>query len=183
MGATPSSTSRAVSSTSMSSTTKYPIVGPNDIMSKKRHGSSNGPVQEELRWHVSRKKADNICNFNRHFAEPSGSAFKNQKYLDEFKNAKANGVTMKFYDSVTGVLLFEAPKSRSHDAFERESRLHGWPSFRDDEVNWENVRCLKNGECVSLTGTHLGHNLPDRNGNRYCINLVSIAGHPVESKA
>ncbi|KAG7346217.1 hypothetical protein IV203_005285 [Nitzschia inconspicua] len=167
MGATPSSTSsRAVSSTSMSSTTKYPIVGPNDIMSKKRHGSSDGPVQEELRWHVSRKKADNICNFNRHFAEPSGSAFKNQKYLDEFKNAKANGNTMKFYDSVTGVLLFEAPKSRSHDAFERESSRHGWPSFRDDEVDWEN-----------------GHNLPDRNGNRYCINLVSVAGHLVEPKA
>jgi hypothetical protein len=23
----------------------------------------------------------------------------------------------------------------------------------------DNVRCLKNGECVSLSGTHLGHNL------------------------
>ena len=29
-----------------------------------------------------------------------------------------------------------------------------------------------------LQGTHLGHNLPDKNGNRYCINLVSIAGYP-----
>ena len=48
---------------------------------------------------------------------------------------------------------------------------------------WENVRCLKDGETVSLTGTHLGHNLPDRSGNRYCINLVSIAGQPTPSVA
>lgn len=32
----------------------------------------------------------------------------------------------------------------------------GWPSFRDQEVVWENVRVLKDGETVSLTGTHLG---------------------------
>jgi peptide methionine sulfoxide reductase MsrB len=25
-----------------------------------------------------------------------------------------------------------------------------------------------------------GHNLPDWKGNRYCINLVSVAGRPVE---
>merc|ERR1711936_160026 len=25
---------------------------------------------------------------------------------------------------------------------------HGWPSFRDSEVVWENVRCLKTGETV-----------------------------------
>jgi peptide methionine sulfoxide reductase MsrB len=31
---------------------------------------------------------------------------------------------------------------------------------------------------VSLAGTHLGHNLPDKKGNRYCINLVSCAGRP-----
>jgi peptide methionine sulfoxide reductase MsrB len=29
---------------------------------------------------------------------------------------------------------------------------------------------------VSVDGTHLGHNIPDGEGNRYCINLVSIAG-------
>ena len=37
---------------------------------------------------------------------------------------------------------------------------------------------LSDGETVSASGTHLGHNLPDRSGNRYCINLVSIAGRP-----
>lgn len=47
------------------------------------------------------------------------------------------------------------------------------------KVVWENVRILKgSGETVSVDGTHLGHNLPDRRGNRYCINLVSVAGKP-----
>lgn len=45
---------------------------------------------------------------------------------------------------------------------------------------WENVRCLENGEAVSIDGTHLGHNLPDSKGNRYCINLVSVAGRPAD---
>ena len=36
----------------------------------------------------------------------------------------------------------------------------------------------KDGEAVSMQGTHLGHNLPDRKGNRYCINLCSVAGNP-----
>ena len=54
------------------------------------------------------------------------------------------------------------------------------PSFRTNEVNWDAVRVLPNGEVVSTTGTHLGHNLPDHTGNRFCINLVSIAGKPKE---
>ena len=37
---------------------------------------------------------------------------------------------------------------------------------------------LPDGEAVSIDGTHLGHNLPDGKGNRYCINLVSVAGRP-----
>ena len=36
------------------------------------------------------------------------------------------------------------------------------------------------GETVSVDGTHLGHNLPDDAGNRYCINLVSVAGRPCD---
>lgn len=80
---------------------------------------------------------------------------------------------------MTGKALFVAPRGRSVEEFLEESRAHGWPSFRDEEVVWENVRCLPNGEAVSVDGTHLGHDLPDRNGNRYCINLVSVAGNPV----
>lgn len=41
-----------------------------------------------------------------------------------------------FYDSVSGRPLFVAPRGRSWDEFEAESRSHGWPSFRDEEVVW-----------------------------------------------
>jgi hypothetical protein len=51
-----------------------------------------------------------------------------------------------------------------------------------EQVVWENVRCLDNGEAVSVDGTHLGHNLPDSKGNRYCINLVSVAGYPEDQQ-
>ena len=94
----------------------------------------------------------------------------------------AEGEEINFYDSNSGKLLFTAPRGRSMDAFLSESRSHGWPSFRDEEVNWDYVRCLKDGETVSVDGTHLGHNLPDRKGSRYCINLVSVAGRPEEEK-
>ena len=32
------------------------------------------------------------------------------------------------------------------------------------------------GEVRSVCGLHLGHNIPDRGGDRYCIDLVCIAG-------
>jgi peptide methionine sulfoxide reductase MsrB len=86
-----------------------------------------------------------------------------------------------FYDSVTGKPAFIAPRGRTWEAFVRESKSHGWPSFRDAEVIQENVRVLANGEAVSPAGTHLGHNLPDGTGNRYCINLVSVAAPPPKS--
>ena len=47
------------------------------------------------------------------------------------------------------------------------------------QVVWDNVRVLADGEAISLNGTHLGHNLPDRSGNRYCINLCCVAGSPL----
>ena len=89
---------------------------------------------------------------------------------------------MTYFDSVTGKPLFIAPQNRTFKEFLQESQAHGWLTFRDDEVVWENVRCLKNGEVVSLAGTHLGHNRPDgdpiRPVNRYSINLVTISGSP-----
>ena len=88
---------------------------------------------------------------------------------------------MTYYDSVSGKPLYIAPRGRTMQAFLKESKGHGWPSFRDEEVVWENVRCLPNGEAVSVDGTHLGHNLPDGSGNRYCINLVCVAGNPVKT--
>jgi peptide methionine sulfoxide reductase MsrB len=93
----------------------------------------------------------------------------------------ADKPTIDFYDSNSGKKLFTAPVGRTWDQFIAESKAHGWPSFRDEEVNWDYVRCVKGGESVSVDGTHLGHNLPDAKGNRYCINLVSVAGRPVEN--
>ena len=95
--------------------------------------------------------------------------------MDEARNAKGE---ITFYDSNTGMPLFFAPRGRTMEEFLVESRAHGWPSFRDQEVNWDEVRVLPDGETVSLAGTHLGHNLPDGKGSRYCINLVSVAGNP-----
>jgi len=147
-----------------------------DIMYQKAHGTSNAPVQSDLLYGVSNKLADKICNYNRHFAE-MGGYFQSTEFETIVRNNGNDPVT--FYDSVTGKPLFVAPINRSVDDFIEESKVHGWPSFRDNEVVWENVRVLKgSGETVALDGTHLGHNLPDRSGNRYCINLVSIAGKP-----
>ena len=96
--------------------------------------------------------------------------------LEELRAEREGEKTLPFFDSNSGELLFTAPCHRSYERFIIESKKHGWPSFRDAEVNWEKVRILPDGECVSVDGTHLGHNIPDKNGNRYCINLVSVAG-------
>ena len=155
------------------------VMGDESIMSPKAHGTSDVPVQADLRWDCDRKVADNICNFNRHYAEYRGY-WQSTPFIQQAKEEYEKNGEIKFYDSNTGKLLFIAPKGRSFDEFIQESVGHGWPSFRDQEVVWDDVRCLKNGEAVSLAGTHLGHNLPDASGNRYCINLVSVAGRPVK---
>lgn len=154
-------------------TSEYPIMAGEDSMSQKGHGTSEKPVQKDLRWNCDYETADRICNFNRHYAEYAGY-WESTSFLKAIANEEG---PIKFYDSVTGAHLFTAPIGRSMEDFIKESRSHGWPSFRDQEVNWEGgVRCLRDGECISDTGTHLGHNLPDGSGNRYCINLVSVAG-------
>ena len=157
---------------------KYPlpcVMGDEEIMSKKAHGTSAVPVQDNLRWGCDKETADRICNFNRHYAEHSGYFQKKSAFLEEVEAATGE---MTFYDSNTGKPLFIAPRGRTAKSFLIESKNHGWPSFRDEEVVWENVRVLADGETVSIDGTHLGHNLPDRTGSRYCINLVCVAGNP-----
>jgi len=180
MGCVSSTDVAASSSSHSSSCKKYPIIGSNKIMNRKAHGTSETPVQQNLRWNVDRKTADRICNFNRHYAEHSGYLTKCPEFLAACQQAEKTKTTITFCDSNTGKPLFEAPKNRTMQEFLAESKQHGWPSFRDAEVNWNEVRCLRGGEAVSLAGTHLGHNLPDRSGNRYCINLVSVAGNPVD---
>ncbi|KAL1525297.1 hypothetical protein AB1Y20_020159 [Prymnesium parvum] len=146
-----------------------------EVMSQKAHGTSEKPVQQNLRWNVDRNNADRICNFNRHYAEYAGY-WKTTNFLKEVSMTEPT----IYYDSVTGKPLFVAPIGRTMQEFLAESDAHGWPSFRDQEVVWENMRVLRTtGEAVSKDGTHLGHNLPDKKGNRYCINLISVAGRPI----
>ena len=150
-------------------------MGDESLMTEKAHGTTDKAVQESLRWNVDRAKADFICCYNRDDDEGKSYAFTEGISWEEELRTKGE---LTYYDSVTGKPLFVGPRGRTVEEFLEESKKHGWPSFRDEEVIWENVRCVKKGEAVSLEGTHLGHNIPDSKGNRYCINLVSVAGNP-----
>ena len=110
--------------------------GDESIMSPKAHGTSEKPVQTDLLYGVSNKLADKITNFNRHFAE-MGGYFRSTNFEDVVLQSKG---PVTFYDSVTGKPLFVAPIGRSADEFLRESEIHGWPSFRDEEVSLHVVR-------------------------------------------
>ena len=46
-----------------------------DIMRKKAHGTCDKAVMKNLRFGTDWKGADNICCFNRHYAETSGYAW------------------------------------------------------------------------------------------------------------
>eukprot|EP01006_Ploeotia_vitrea_P064202 TRINITY_DN87242_c0_g1_i1.p1 TRINITY_DN87242_c0_g1~~TRINITY_DN87242_c0_g1_i1.p1 ORF type:complete len:214 (+),score=13.88 TRINITY_DN87242_c0_g1_i1:69-710(+) len=167
-------------STSTSDTTSEEkpsiVYGTEELMKPKAHGTCVSRLPTKLRWGCDLDTADRVCCFNRHWAENAGYWVNT-----EFNTvSKQHQGTITFLDTVTGKPLFIAPKGRSMQDWRDESAAHGWPSFRDEEVVWENVRILPDGETVSVDGTHLGHNLPDGNGNRYCINLVSIAG-PVDA--
>ena len=66
---------RLFSTSAANANDKYPIYGQESIMSKKAHGTSEKPVQNNLRYGCDPQLADKICNYNRHFAEFSGYAF------------------------------------------------------------------------------------------------------------
>merc|ERR1712032_1482849 len=48
------------------------VMGTEEMMSKKAYGTSAVPIQTDLRWGCDVKTADNICNYDRHYAEYSG---------------------------------------------------------------------------------------------------------------
>jgi peptide methionine sulfoxide reductase MsrB len=171
---TAAASSLAVASPSLAASVGgKPKFGDESLMTNKGHGTTSQKVQDSLLYGVDNKLADRICSYNRHFAENAGY-FESTNWAQTVLTATE---PVTFYDSVTGKSLFQAPVGRTATDLVRESQVHGWPSFRDSEVDWENVRLLNGGEVVSVDGTHLGHNLPDRAGNRYCINLVSFAGN------
>ena len=59
--------------------TKYPIRGSEEIMKKKAHGTSDVPVQSNLKYGCDVALADRICNFNRRFAEHAGEENKKMR--------------------------------------------------------------------------------------------------------
>lgn len=138
-------------------------------------GSCPSEVQQSLRWGSDRSTGNRICCHNSRYAERAGY-WLTTSFLKAQREPTRASAEVTFYDSVTGLPLFVAPRGRSWQDFVAESRAHGWPSFRDVEVVWSNVRVVSGGETVSVNGTHLGHNLPDGSGNRYCINIVCVAG-------
>eukprot|EP00729_Bicosta_minor_P006020 gene6020-12891_t len=123
-------------------------------------------------------QADAVCcdPNDKPYAEPSGTF--QQPDIALFKHINQDGTTT-FYDSVCGIPLFTAPIGRDFATWQSESQSHGWPSFRDAEVNKTSVTVdTTTGEVLSTCGTHLGSLLPDAEGNRYCIDLSCIAGNP-----
>lgn len=150
-----------------------------------------GAVMEDLDWGLSGASdyevADRICCRNTRFAEPSGFAELKEFFSSAQErlrllahDARAAGRPpppyLTFYDSQCRLPIFRAPVGRTFSQWERESVEHGWPSFRRRETFHEHVEIERGGEMHSTCGTHLGHNLPDEDGPRYCINLVCMAG-------
>ena len=120
--------------------------------------------------------ADRICCHNHRFAEIRG--YLAAPEVDLFGRLDPS-VETTFYDSVCGIPLFIAPRGRTFEEFKEESLHHGWPSFRPEEMISENVIIHDDGRMESKCLTHLGHNLPSGGVDRYCIDLVCIAGAPL----
>jgi hypothetical protein len=157
---------------------EFPVLGDESIMSVKAHGTALAPVPDNLRWGVDSYEADLICNFNRKHGEPAGFFKCATQFKKDAKVHMRKDLKMTFYDSNTGKPLFEAPRNRTWTAFLAETETNGFLTFRDDEVVWDNVRVLPDSrnEVVSVDGTHCGHHSVDKLGNRYCVNISTIAG-------
>lgn len=137
--------------------------------------------KEELLYgaEAGRERYEYVCCDNSRWAEHA--TFQNE--VDFFPKLEAQGLGQSeekpviFYDPHCGIPLFKAPVGRSYEEWKDESLKHGWPSFRDEEMFAENIVEHGHGEVLSTCGLHLGHNIPDKSGNRYCINLICMAGH------
>ena len=126
---------------------------------------------------VSYPTADHICCNNHRYAERWGY-HEDVGFFDALEKGNDKNDEFIFYDSVCGKPLFVAPRGRTFSEWKKESIDHGWPSFRPEELVSENVIIHSRGRMESICGTHLGHNLPSGGRDRYCIDLVCIAGRP-----
>ena len=71
---------------------------------------------------VPHEEADRICCLNRHYAEPSGTAFRpSRSYLSSISQDEPT----EYYNSVFGKRVFIGPQGRSFQAYYRESLSHG----------------------------------------------------------
>mmetsp|Transcript_14586 Transcript_14586/g.29181 ORF Transcript_14586/g.29181 Transcript_14586/m.29181 type:complete len:181 (+) Transcript_14586:22-564(+) len=141
-------------------------------------GMCSKPVEKDLRFGVGPdwEMANTICCHNTQYAEPSGY-FRSSR-VNLFARFKPEESSHTFYDSVCGIPLFVAPRGRTMQEWMKETYEHGWPSFREEEVVHQHIVTTADGEVRSICGTHLGHNIPDNDGDRYCIDLTCIAGQP-----
>lgn len=152
-----------------------------------------GPVQSRLRYNISsRTTPEGVAapvDANESLAEAvccdaRASLFAEPQFLYAapdialFSAFDRTGVAT-FYDSVCGLPLFRAPVNRSWDAFEADTKAHGWPSFRRGEIVEANVVVdADTGLVASTCGTHLGTYDADDAGPRYCVDLSCVAGAP-----
>merc|ERR1712194_7983 len=152
-----------------------------DSDNDEQHQQCNGvPPQVDMAQYLGTtldyEMADRICCHNHRYAEPQGYLKQPQVALFDKLNPEKETI---FYDVVCGLPLFIAPRGRSFADFQAESLHHGWPSFRPEEMISENVILHDDGRMESVCLTHLGHNLPESGVDRYCIDLVCIAGSPL----
>eukprot|EP01062_Namystynia_karyoxenos_P015516 TRINITY_DN15621_c0_g1_i1.p2 TRINITY_DN15621_c0_g1~~TRINITY_DN15621_c0_g1_i1.p2 ORF type:complete len:309 (+),score=88.72 TRINITY_DN15621_c0_g1_i1:87-929(+) len=136
-------------------------------------------LPQELRWGAGVLHSwDWVCCANAVWAEPAGSQNSVAAYSALLDSGPPDGEPVTYYDAACGLPLFTAPRGRTWQQFAAESRRHGWPSFRPQEAHLDNIVIAPEGEMRSTCGTHLGHNIPDAEGDRYCIDLLCIAGLP-----
>ena len=121
--------------------------GDETIMHSRNFGTCPFPVQDgnTLRFDIDRELANMLCCKNREYAEE-------KNYFLSFLGNDTEMHATTFYDSVTGKTVFSLKRSWSE--FMNESKEHGWSSFRDEDVNWENVRVLEEtGETEHILAT------------------------------
>ena len=134
------------------------------------------PLQNGLRFNMEQRYDTRwvCCASNKEYAEPAGT------FMDHLERRDVDG-QVTFYDSRCGLPLFRSAVGRGASEWWAEAVDHGWPSFRDAETFSENLvlgpaDAQGVQEVASKCGTHLGHNLPDVDGRRFCINLLCVAG-------
>jgi len=157
------------------------VISDTYLLQKEREEtrSCSNPIQYPLRWGLEKipglgdeTMAEAIC------CDTQWAPYAEPQYLYQqvnmFDTLSTDGVNT-FYDPTCGIPLFKAPVGRSFEDWKSETDEHGWPSFRDAEMITNNI-VVRDNKVYSTCGTKLGDNLPDETGNRYCLDLVCLAG-------